>query len=425
MSNSDLSQTTTHKVVVPFYLYAALAFLVATVLMFVASGEFSGHYFQPHILAITHSMALGWGTMIILGASHQLIPVLIEGKLYSITLAHLAFLCTAIGIFLLVGAFYFFNMGWPAKWGALLINAGVLVFLINVAMSIIQSKKKNIQAIFMLTAAGWLTFTTVLGGLLVCNFSEQLLPKDSLHYLSLHAHIGIVGWFLLLVTGVGSRLIPMFLISKYENPKMLLGIYWLINSGLAVFIFIFLNTVPLWLYMIPVIFITMGIVLFGIFCRKAYLVRIRRQIDEEMKISLLAVVMMIIPLLFLVTIIILLLFFSANIKLVLAYGFTIFFGWLTAIILGMTFKTLPFIIWNKIYHSKAGTGKTPNPKDLFSNRIFHTMAICFIIGFVCFAIGIVCTNGLTTKTGAALLLSCAFLYNLNVFKLLFHKEVIA
>lgn len=418
MTNSDLSQTTTHKVVVPFYLYAALAFLLATVIMFLSSGEFSGHYFQPHILAITHTMALGWGTMIILGASHQLLPVLIEGKLYSVLLAHLTFLFTGIGIILLIWAFYFFNMGWPARYGALLINAGVITFLINVAMSIIESKRKNIQAIFMLTATGWLTFTTVLGGLLVCNFTTPLLPKGSLHYLSLHAHIGIVGWFLLLVIGVGSRLIPMFLISKHEDPKLLLRIFWLINSGLAVFIFLFLNTVPQWLYTIPVLFITMGIILFGVFCSKAYKVRIRRQVDEEMKVSLLAVVMMLFPLLFLIT----LMLFNVQ---VLSYGFTIFFGWLTAIILGMTFKTLPFIIWNKIYHAKAGTGKTPNPKDLFSSQVFNSMAVCFIIGFLCFAIGMVIGNGITIKTGALLLLSCACLYNINVFKLLFHKEVVS
>jgi hypothetical protein len=34
---------------------------------------------------------LGWGTMMILGASHQLVPVMIEGKLYSNTLAYLSF----------------------------------------------------------------------------------------------------------------------------------------------------------------------------------------------------------------------------------------------------------------------------------------------------------------------------------------------
>lgn len=421
---SDIMYTTTHKVVVPFYVYAGLAFLLAALMLFTSSGEFSGHYFQPHILAITHTMALGWGTMIILGASHQLLPVLIEGKLYSVRLAFISFACTAVGVLLLIWSFYYFDMGWPAKSGALIVNIGVITFLVNVVMSILQSKTKNIQAYFMLTATGWLIFATVLGGLLVCNFSEGFLPKDSLHYLSLHAHIGIVGWFLLLVMGVGSRLIPLFLISKYEHPKMLWRIFGLVNGGLIVFIFIFLQNLSIILYILPLAAITTAIVLFALFCKNAYKVRIRRQVDEEMKVSLLAVVMMVLPLIFLVTIIILLISLSANVQLVLAYGFTIFFGWLTAIILGMTFKTLPFIIWNKIYHAKAGSGKTPNPKELFSNRIFNTMAICFIIGFVSFAAGIVTASSMTAKSGALLLLGCAFLYNMNVFKLLFHKEVV-
>lgn len=420
---SDVMYTTTHRVVVPFYVYAGLAFLVATVMLFSGSGEFSGHYFQPHILAITHTMALGWGTMIILGAGHQLIPVLIEGELYSVKLAYLSYVFTAIGIALLVYAFYIFDMGWPAKYGALLINAGVIVFFVNVLMSVIKSKKENIQTIFMLTAAGWLVFTTLIGGLLICNFTENLLPEGSLHYLSLHAHIGIVGWFLLLVIGVGSRLIPMFLISKYENQKMLWGIYGLINGGLIVFIFIFLKAVTLVLYVIPVVCIATAIVLFGIYCRKSYRVRIRKQLDEEMKVSLLAVVMMVLPLVFLIAVIVMLISLSADVKMVLAYGFTIFFGWLTAIILGMTFKTLPFIIWNKVYHARAGTGSTPSPKELFSSKVFNIMAVCFIIGFVGFAGGIVLTNGLATKLGSLLLLGCAVLYNVNVFKLLLHKDI--
>ncbi|SFW67884.1 heme-copper oxidase family protein [Chitinophaga sancti] len=420
---SDVIYTTTHRVVVPFYVYAGLAFLIATLMLFTSSGEFSGHYFQPHILAITHTMALGWGTMIILGASHQLLPVLIEGELYSVKLAYLAFVFTGIGIVLLVWAFYIFDMGWPAKYGALLINAGVLVFFVNVVMSIVKTKKENIQAIFMLTATGWLVFTTLIGGLLICNFTENLLPDGSLHYLSLHAHVGIAGWFLLLVIGVGSRLIPMFLISKYEHPRILWSSYGLINGGLIAFIFIFLKDAPLVFYMIPVVCVALAIVLFGIYCRKAYHVRIRRQIDEEMKISLLAVMMMVLPLVFLIAVIVTLISFSTDVHLVLAYGFTIFFGWLTAIILGMTFKTLPFIIWNKVYHARAGTGATPSPKELFSSKLFNSMALCFIIGFFVFAAGIVIPNGLAMKTGALLLLLCAFLYNANVFKLLFHKDI--
>lgn len=97
---------TTHKIVLPFYIYASIAFLASTVLLVFSSSAFSQHYFHPPILAITHAMALGWGTMIILGASHQLVPVLIEAKLFSNGLAYLSFILASLGIPLLVYAFY-------------------------------------------------------------------------------------------------------------------------------------------------------------------------------------------------------------------------------------------------------------------------------------------------------------------------------
>ena len=97
-SNNGIQQTTSYKVVLPFYVFAAFSFLVATILLLIHSGIIHQHYFQPYTLAITHIMALGWGTMIILGASHQLLPVLIEGKLDSNFLAYLTFAFTATGI---------------------------------------------------------------------------------------------------------------------------------------------------------------------------------------------------------------------------------------------------------------------------------------------------------------------------------------
>jgi hypothetical protein len=59
-SNTNTIRNTSHKLVLPFYVYAALAFLVSTVLLFSSSSDFTGHYFHPHILSITHIMALGW-----------------------------------------------------------------------------------------------------------------------------------------------------------------------------------------------------------------------------------------------------------------------------------------------------------------------------------------------------------------------------
>lgn len=419
--NIALQKTTSYKVVLPFYIYAAVSFLVACLLMFVSTDAFHQHYFNPKTLALTHTLALGWGTMIILGASHQLVPVLVEGKLYSNTLAYLSFLCAGLGIPMLVYGFYTFNMGWPPQTGAIAVNLAVLFYILNLAVSMYRSKSRNVPAVFILTATIWLLLTTLFGLTLVCNFNYPILNGGSPGYLALHAHIGIVGWFLLMIMGVASRLIPLFLISKYTNNKLLWLIFGCLNLGLLGFISNEIFGVSKLILPLFVILVFSGILLFMFYCFNAYKQRIRKSVDEQVKISLLSVVMMALPVICLLTTLVFPLLNKEQYNLVLLYGFCIFFGWITAIIFGMTFKTLPFIVWNKVYHNRASAGKTPSPKELFSENIFRGMAIIYLTGFVLFGIGLVILSDVLLKAGAACLLLSAMLYCLNVFIIIMHK----
>lgn len=418
-SHNGLQKTTSYKVVLPFYAFAAISFFVACVLLLVNTSVIHQHYFQPQTLAITHLMALGWGTMIILGASHQLLPVLIEGKLSSDLLAYLSFTFAAIGIPLLVIGFYIFHTGWMLQTGAVLINAAVICYLVNVVSSIYESSKQDVYAWFIATASLWLFATTFFGLLLVFNFTRSLLPGNSTEYLSLHAHMGIAGWFLLLVIGVASRLLPMFLISKYTETKTLWWIYGLINTGLVSFIILRTFDLHPQFYYLPFLLVLLALILFARYCFKAYKVRIRKQVDEQMKVSLFSIALLFLPLLALV-VVIGLVSTNVNANTVLLYGFCIFFGWITAIIFGMTFKTLPFIVWNKVYHTRA-VGKTPTPKELFSEKLFKVMAILYLAGFVLFLFGIIALNDILLKTGAVLLLASAIFYVCNVAKTVLHK----
>ncbi|MEO9052553.1 MAG: cytochrome C oxidase subunit I, partial [Ginsengibacter sp.] len=209
-----------------------------------------------------------------------------------------------------------------------------------------------------------------------------------------------------------------------ENRKRLWWIYSLINFALISFIIFFLYIRITWLYLLPLVAISLAIILFGNYCYHCYKARIRKKVDNQVKISLLSVYMMALPLIILLTVIILLLFSVDNIHLILTYGFCIFFGWITAIIFGMTFKTLPFIVWNKVYHAKAGLGRTPNPKELFNDKIFMTMGSSYLSGFILFATGILISNVVILKIAAILLLVSALLYNGNVWKAVSHKPKI-
>lgn len=421
--NTTPVKTTDKRVVLPFYLYAALAFLAATLLLFFSAPAFGRHYFHPRVIAITHTMSLGWGTMIILGASHQLLPALIEAKLFSKALAWLSFILAATGIPLLVFAFYFFDMGWMATRGGELVIAAVVVYLINMGISMAKAQSESVHAVFVFSAGLWLLITAIVGLLLVYNFSMPLFADDSLHYLSLHAHIGIVGWFLLLVIGVSSRLIPMFLVSRYSNTRLLWQVYILVNAGLIAFIFLFLYALPVYYYLLPVAIVAAALLLFGYYCRAAYRQRLRKQVDRQLKIAMLSVMMMALPVVVMIIMIIGLWLAGEHPRLVLTYGFTIFFGWITVIILGVTFKTLPLVMRSKGLQRTAEKGKLSGMKALFNDRVFTAMLFAYLSGFVLFVTGILLSVIFILQIGALLLLLTAVLYNFSVLKMIFCKPV--
>jgi hypothetical protein len=224
-----------------------------------------------------------------------------------------------------------------------------------------------------------------------------------------------------MIVGVGSRLIPMFLISKYCDDRKLWLIFGLLNTALILFLLLFLADCPTLSFYIPIFLGAIAIILFGKYCYDAYQVRLRNRVDEQLKLSLISVIQMLFPLLILiVTLVLLPRVRVPNMSMI--YGFSIFFGWITAIILGMTFKTMPFIVWNKVYHTQDHKGKTPAPKELFDNRIYKLMMYSYLIGFLLFVIGIMFSYQNVLELGAVALLLAAILYVYNVLITAGHKS---
>lgn len=420
-SNVAQNANTPANAVVPFFIFGGLSFITASVISFFSANKLLSHYLNPEIISLTHIMALGWVTMIIFGAILQLLPVFIESQIYSIKLAYIVFGISIIAIPMLVFSFYRFDMGKSSIIAAILMITAFVIFLINIAISILNSKTENIHAIYIFTSAIWLMVTGISGLLQVVNFSTVLLENNSFYYLPFHAISGICGWFLLLVIGISSRLIPMFLISKYTNTKLLWAIYILINLGIVTFIFIFLHNYQNYLYYIPIILIFISIILFIFYCYNAFKQRIRKTVESQLKVSLFSVSSIIIPLILILIIIGLTGFDKMQIKIFSIFGFFVFFVTLSVLILGMTFKTLPFIIWNKIYGKISGKFPTPSPKDLYSNFLFNIMIITNGIAVLLFISGIIFSEVLVAKSGAAIMFVSALLYNLNLFKIIFHK----
>jgi len=106
------------------------------------------------------------------------------------------------------------------------------------------------------------------------------------------------------------------------------------------------------------------------------------------------------------------------------YGTFIFLGWITGIILGKSFKTLPFIVWNDHYKHLSGKVKVPLPKQLYDERIVEWQFWFFVAALLALAAGILFANVMMIRFALLIWLMVALLYNVNVFKTLTHKTKI-
>src|SRR5690606_28972494 len=408
--------TTKNAAVLPFYGAGAVFFLILALLMFVASNRFQDHFFQAQTLALVHAAALGWGTMVIFGAAYQLMPVIFERELYSSKMAFVSFLALFTGSVILVFSFWYFKLGLP------MIGSGVLVLLAAILYSINVFKtagpvKLTIQKLFLITSAIWLIVTATVGVLLAINLYTQYITVSHFEILKLHAHIGFVGWFLQLITGVSSLLVPMFLFGKSKKTNFLYYAFGLQNIGLIAF------TVDQALWgssarvLIYVAIIVAGIFYWLAFLRDVYVSRVKKKVDLQMRYTFISKVFLILA----IALVPLVIFVSGN-EWSILYGVFIFLGWISAIIFGKTFKTLPFIIWNMHYKKEHGKKHIPLPKQLYSERLLVYQFWFFITALFTLSMGVLINQLIIIQAALLLWIIVALLYVLNVAKVFLHKK---
>jgi hypothetical protein len=418
MSNIAIGNPPKDYAVLPFYGAGAVFFLVLSVLMLIAAGRFQEHFFQGETLALVHAAALGWGTMIIFGAAYQLLPVICEKDLFSSKLAFISFCFLFIGTLLLGITFWYFQAGHIMICGGSFIFIAAILYNINVFKTANFSNGFPIQKAFLISSSLWLLITVGIGLLLAINLAFPFFSKNHLEILKIHAHVGLAGWFLQLITGVSTRLVPMFLLSKSNKSKWLQAAFILQNLGLIGFIFdqYFLgNSNRVYGYFILVV---LGILCWVGYLRDVYIHRIKKKMEIQMKQTFLSFVF-----LFLGLILIPILVSFSNTQWSILYGVFLFLGWISSLILGKTFKTLPFIVWNRHYKALHGKMKLPLPKDLYNVKWLRYQFWLFIVAMTTLSLGVIVNQLLIIRCGLFIWILVAVLYTLNVAKIFLHKSI--
>ncbi len=412
------------SVVLPHYAIGVIFFIIASIMMFFTSSDIANSFIGPKVLSIAHVVILGWITIIIFGALYQLIPVVMEVKLYSEFLAHFSLYTLVPGIILLVYSFWNTYIGTTLymQIGGTLIFVSIISFLINTFMSALKTEQKTIENTFIVTSAIWLSLTVTLGIAITMNVALNFIPRSSLELLRIHVQIGIVGWFMMLVIGVASTLLPMFFIAHKLNRTFLKLSFYFTNIGLVALTVALYLDINIWTKVIAGLILLIGIALFVRYNYDAYKKRLRRKLDIGMKLSVFAFVLLFLSIIFgILSLLNLEVLSDYNTRINTAYGVSLLLGFLTSLILGQMYKTLPFIVWLKFYSDKVGKFKIPMPAHIYSEKVADWHYYSFLVAIFTLLIGIFVKESIIIQISSVAFLITAVLYAYNTFMILFHK----
>jgi len=413
-------------VVVPHFLIGTVSFLLASLFVVFNYEDLLGYHINGHVLAIAHLMILGWVSMIIFGALYQLIPVVMQVKLYSEKLAIITLVSLVIGLFFLIAAFlgYKFQLTNNFIVGGSLVIFAIILFAINTLLSALSSDEKSISKLYIAAAGGYLLLTVLMGLFIPINLTYNLLPLAHTQLMTTHIILGLAGWFLMLVIGVAAKLMPMFLIVHRTKENLLKWGFYLINGGIIViFVTTFISGTPYLLNQISFISILAGFVLFLFFNYDVFSHRMRRKLDIGMKLSAIGLTMFAVSILSFVA-----LYFSNGVfglavgRLEILAGLMLVYGFFTGLILGQTYKTLPFIIWLFYYQKLVGKQKVPLVADLYSDRLAEIHMYSFLLSIVLFVIGLLFSIKIVLLIAALAMLFTSLVYGFNVYKMIFHRK---
>lgn len=324
---------------------------------------------HPQVVALTHAWVLGALVTAALGAMYQIAPIALGTTLVNERHAWWHLALHAVGVPGMVHAFFQWDLPALGHFGTL-VALGVVLFAVEMGRVLRRARRRGLVAWSLGLAAGWLLLTVLLGLLLAANRFWHFLPLDPLPLLRMHAHLGLVGFFVTLLQGVSFQLVPMFTLAEVKDWTRPTRAMWLGQIGLV-------GLVPALLLqnslaqVVAAGLIGVGWIETVVALRQSLATRRKRHLEPGVRTFMIALSLGVAAVL-------------AGLLLTLPtetsrsapggfsatpYGVLVVFGVLVPAITGMLCKIVPFLTWMRAYGPGVGREPTPAATDLGSARL--------------------------------------------------------
>ncbi len=337
---------------------AAAAFVAAALALPWLGPELAGHYYHPRLLALTHTITLGWITLSVMGASYQLVPTVLERPLFSERLARWQLPLFTVGVAGMVA--HFALARWPGlAASAALAGAAVGLHIANLALTMRGLPAWTFTARLVALSLAGLGLTALAGLALAANRLAPFLPVGLFPGLHAHVHLALLGFVSPVVMGVAARVLPMFLLAPEPRGWPGRAQLWGLALGVPASVAGILGAPAL------LALGALGVLaaIAGHLTWVLQAVRGRRRPALDAGLSFVLAGALALPA-------------AAGLGLglaggvlagprpALAYGVLALGGWASLTIAGMMLKIVPFLVWYRAYAPLAGRCPIPALPDL-------------------------------------------------------------
>lgn len=349
--------------------------VAAVMLVRLAPALAEGRTFDAPVFALVHVLMLGVVGSSIFGTLQQFVPGGLGVPLRSVRLGYWGFGLLQSGIVLLIAGFWFWR-GAAQGLGWLLIFAAVGA----VSRNVLRARRLSVNG---KTVGLYITVAhSALGAGMAIAFARigetmGWWQVDRMALLAAHALFGAVGFGTLSAIGVGSRMLPTFLMGPGDDSRWLPWQLWLTVTGLLVFGGGALLTSGLLMRTGGVVLVCAGIVTVALPVR--WVRRKRRTLDAALWHVMSSFVALGVSVLL-----------GALLLVGNTYDFahwaallvTLVVGWLTTLVVGVMAKILPHLAYNTLARTRPGFSALGSPNKLLREDWQQASALLMAAGWI-------------------------------------------
>lgn len=184
-----------------------------------------GSFYDPRLVAFVHLNTLGVIAAVVIGASYQLVPVVLQSPLASVRLGRLSFWCYVAGLVSFLVGFVVPWMPAVAAGGMLLVAAfGLYVGIVGVTL--LRAPERDVIAAHVGVGLLSVALAVTLALLIAVNKATGFLGGLTLRAMAAHAALMLGGWVAVTLAGVAYRLVGMFTLAeeRLHRPAAWLGL---------------------------------------------------------------------------------------------------------------------------------------------------------------------------------------------------------